>query len=118
MRFMVTVNATKESEAGGPPDAELLAAMGNFNEELVRAGVMLAGEGQQPSSKGARVRFNSPSSPRQADSSIGTTTGVFAGDNRFRSSNRYANVFLRPSFHKTFGGSDVNGASLIQAWAA
>jgi hypothetical protein len=57
MRFMVIVKATKESEVGGPPDTELLAAMGKFNEELVKAGVMLAGEGLQPSSKGARVRF-------------------------------------------------------------
>lgn len=57
MRFMVIVKATKESEAGGLPDTELLAAMGKFNEELVKAGVMLAGEGLQPSSKGARVRF-------------------------------------------------------------
>lgn len=58
MRFMVMVKATKNSEEGGPPDAEVMAAMGNFNEELVKAGVMLAGEGLQPSSKGARVRFN------------------------------------------------------------
>jgi hypothetical protein len=57
MRFMVIVKATEKSEAGGLPDAELLAAMGKFNEELVKAGVMLAGEGLQPSSKGARVRF-------------------------------------------------------------
>jgi hypothetical protein len=58
MRFMVMVKATKESEAGVPPSTELLAAMGKFNEELVNAGVMLAGEGLHPSSKGARVRFS------------------------------------------------------------
>jgi len=58
MRFMVMVKATKESEAGVLPREELLAAMGKFNEELVKAGVMLAGEGLQPSSKGARVKFN------------------------------------------------------------
>jgi len=58
MRFMVIVKATKESEAGGLPDEKLLAAMGKYNEELVKAGVMLAGEGLQPSSKGARVRFS------------------------------------------------------------
>ena len=58
MRFMVMVKATKESEAGVPPSTELLAAMGKFNEELVKAGVMLAGEGLHPSSKGARVRFS------------------------------------------------------------
>ncbi|HZY32643.1 MAG TPA: YciI family protein, partial [Rhodanobacter sp.] len=58
MRFMVMVKATADSEAGVMPSEELLAAMGRFNEELVKAGVMLAGEGLQPSSKGARVRFN------------------------------------------------------------
>jgi hypothetical protein len=58
MRFMVMVKATKDSEAGVLPDEKLLAAMGKFNEELVRAGVMLAGEGLQASSKGARVRFS------------------------------------------------------------
>jgi len=57
MRFMVIVKATKDSEAGVLPDQKLLAEMGKFNEELVNAGVMLAGEGLQPSSKGARVRF-------------------------------------------------------------
>ena len=58
MRFMVIVKATKESEAGALPDPKLLAEMGKFNEDLVKAGVMLAGEGLQPSSKGARVRFS------------------------------------------------------------
>ena len=58
MRVMVMVKATKESEAGKMPATELLAAMGNFNEELVKAGVMLAGEGLHPSSKGKRVRFS------------------------------------------------------------
>jgi hypothetical protein len=55
---MVIVKATKESEAGGLPDPQLLADMGKFNEELVKAGIMLAGEGLHPSSKGARVRFS------------------------------------------------------------
>ena len=58
MRFMVMVKASKESEAGQMPNERLLADMGKFNEELVRAGVLLAGEGLQPSSKGARVRFS------------------------------------------------------------
>src|SRR5438067_8607416 len=57
MRFMVMVKATKESEAGVMPSEQLLKEMGQFNEELMKAGVMLAGEGLQPSSKGARVRF-------------------------------------------------------------
>ena len=58
MRFMVIVKATPESEAGVLPTQQLLADMGKYNEELVKAGVMLAGEGLQPSSKGARVRFS------------------------------------------------------------
>jgi hypothetical protein len=58
MRFMILVKADKNSEAGVLPDKKLLTEMGNFNDELVKAGVMLAGEGLQPSSKGARVRFS------------------------------------------------------------
>ena len=58
MRFMIIVKASKDSEAGKMPSEELLAAMGKYNEELVKAGIMLAGEGLQPSSKGARVRFS------------------------------------------------------------
>jgi hypothetical protein len=58
MRFMVIVKANKESEAGVLPSEKLLADMGKYNEELVKAGVMLAGEGLHPSSKGARVRFS------------------------------------------------------------
>jgi hypothetical protein len=58
MRFMVMVKATKDSEAGKMPSEELLSAMAKFNEELVKAGVMLDGNGLQPSSKGARVRFS------------------------------------------------------------
>src|SRR6476619_6129384 len=58
MRFMVIVKADKNSEAGILPSQQLLADMGKYNEQLVKAGVMLAGEGLQPSSKGARVRFS------------------------------------------------------------
>jgi hypothetical protein len=58
MRFMAIVKATKDSEAGVLPSKELLAEMGKFNEELMKAGILLAGEGLQPSSKGARVRFS------------------------------------------------------------
>lgn len=58
MRFMIIVKATKDSEAGVLPDEKLLTEMGKFNEELVQAGVMLAGEGLQPSSKGVRVKFS------------------------------------------------------------
>ncbi|KQP50020.1 YciI family protein [Pseudorhodoferax sp. Leaf274] len=60
MRFMVIVKATADSEAGVMPSTELLAAMGRYNEELVQAGVMQAGEGLHPSSRGARVRFSGP----------------------------------------------------------
>jgi hypothetical protein len=58
MRFMVMVKANDDSEAGVLPSTELLSAMGKFNEELVKAGVMLAGEGLAPSSKGARIKFS------------------------------------------------------------
>jgi hypothetical protein len=58
MRFMVLVKATKDSEAGVPPNPEIMEAMGKFNEELLKAGVLLAAEGLQSSSKGARVRFS------------------------------------------------------------
>jgi hypothetical protein len=58
MRFMILIKADKDSEAGVLPSQELLTEMGKFNEELVKAGVMLAGEGLQPSSKGARVKFS------------------------------------------------------------
>ncbi|MBL8829164.1 MAG: YciI family protein [Planctomycetaceae bacterium] len=58
MRVMVIIKASQDSEAGVMPDEKLLTAMGAYNEELVKAGVMLAGEGLQPSSKGVRVRFS------------------------------------------------------------
>jgi hypothetical protein len=78
MRFMVIVKATKESEAGGLPETELLAAMGKFNEELVKAGVMLAGEGLQPSSKGARVLFKG-AERRVVDGPFAETKELIAG---------------------------------------
>ncbi|TLY39954.1 MAG: YciI family protein [Nitrospirae bacterium] len=58
MRFMIIVKATKNSEAGVMPDEKLLTAMGKYNEELAKAGVLLAAEGLQPTSKGARVKFS------------------------------------------------------------
>lgn len=78
MRFMVIVKATKDSEAGILPGRELLEAMGRYNEELVRAGVLLAGEGLHPSSKGARVRF-SGSSRTVLDGPFAETTELIAG---------------------------------------
>ena len=58
MKFLILVKATKDSEAGVMPSEKLLTAMGKYNEELVKAGIILAGEGLHPSSKGARVRFS------------------------------------------------------------
>ena len=58
MRFMIIIKASQDSEAGVMPSQELLTAMGNYNEELVKAGIMLAGEGLHPSSKGARIKFS------------------------------------------------------------
>ncbi len=78
MRFMVMVKATRESEAGVMPSEKLLADMGRFNEELVKAGVMLAGEGLQPSSKGARVRF-SGTQRRVIDGPFAETKELIAG---------------------------------------
>jgi hypothetical protein len=78
MRFMVMVRATKESDAGVMPEEKLLADMGRFNEELVKAGVMLAGEGLQPSSKGARVRF-SGSNRTVIDGPFAETKELIAG---------------------------------------
>jgi hypothetical protein len=78
MRFMVLVKATKDSEAGVLPDKKLLTDMTNYNEELVKAGVLLAGEGLQPSSKGARVRFSG--SKRQViDGPFAETKELIAG---------------------------------------
>ena len=78
MRFMIIVKANRNSEAGVMPSTELIAAMGRFNEELVKAGVMLAGEGLQPSSKGARVRF-SGSTRTVIDGPFGAPEDLVAG---------------------------------------
>ena len=78
MRFMILVKADKNSEAGVLPDEKLLTEMGKFNEELVKAGVMLAGEGLQPSSKGARVKF-SGSKRTVVDGPFAETKELIAG---------------------------------------
>jgi hypothetical protein len=78
MRFMVIVKATQESEAGVMPKEELLAAMGKYNEELVKAGIMTAGEGLHPSSKGARVKF-SGSKRSVTDGPFAETKELIAG---------------------------------------
>ena len=78
MRFMVLVKADKNSEAGVLPDTKILAAMGKFNEELVKAGIMLAGEGLHPSSKGKRVQFTGKP-PRVIDGPFAETKELIAG---------------------------------------
>jgi hypothetical protein len=78
MRFMIIVKATADSEAGKMPSHELLEAMGKYNEELARAGVLLAGEGLHPSSKGARVRF-SGASRTVSDGPFAETKELIAG---------------------------------------
>ena len=80
MKVMVAVKASKESEAGVMPPKELLTDMGKFNEELVKAGVMLTGEGLQPSSKGARIRFSGTSDRRTVvDGPFAETKELIAG---------------------------------------
>lgn len=78
MRFMILVKANADSEAGVMPTTELLTEMGKFNEELVKAGVMLAGEGLYPSSKGARVQF-SGGKPAVVDGPFAETKELVAG---------------------------------------
>jgi hypothetical protein len=79
MRFMVLVKANKDSEAGVMPDQKILTEMGKYNEELVKAGVMLAGEGLQPSSKGARVRFDGATKRTVLDGPFTETKELVAG---------------------------------------
>lgn len=78
MRFMIIIKADKNTEAGVMPDEKLLTEMGNFNEELVKAGVMLAGEGLHPSSKGARIQF-SGAKRTVIDGPFPTDQGLIAG---------------------------------------
>ena len=79
MRFMVMVKATKTSEAGKMPERKLLEDMGRFNEELVKAGIMQAGEGLQPSSKGARVKFSKDNKRTVVDGPFAETKELVAG---------------------------------------
>src|SRR6478672_11218702 len=78
MRFMVIVKADKNSEAGVMPSEEMLRAMGKFNEELVKNGIMLAAEGLQPTSKGKRIKF-SGNKPTVTDGPFAETTELVAG---------------------------------------
>ncbi len=79
MRFMVIVKATKDSEAGAMPDDAMLQAMGKYNEELVKAGVMLAGDGLHPSSKGARIQFDAKGKKTVVDGPFSETKELIAG---------------------------------------
>jgi hypothetical protein len=79
MRFMLIVKANAKSEAGVMPSEELMRDMGNFNEELVKAGVLLAGEGLHPSSKGARVRFSKDNTRTVVDGPFAETKELIAG---------------------------------------
>jgi len=79
MRFMVMVKATKDSEAGKMPEQKLLKDMGDFNEELQKAGVLLAGEGLQPSSKGTRVKFSRDNKKTVVDGPFAETKELVAG---------------------------------------
>jgi hypothetical protein len=79
MRFMVMVRATQDSESGKMPDQAMLEAMTKFNEELVSAGVMLAGEGLQPSSKGARLKFSRDGKRTLVDGPFAETKELIAG---------------------------------------
>jgi hypothetical protein len=78
MRFMVIVKASKDSEAGVMPSTELLTAMGKFNEDMVKAGVMLAGEGLHPTSKGTRIKY-SGKSPSVSHGPFPVTSDLVAG---------------------------------------
>ena len=78
MRFMVIVKASAESESGVMPTTEMLSEMGKFNEQLVKAGIMLAGEGLQPSSKGARIKF-AGGKPTVTDGPFAETKELVAG---------------------------------------
>ena len=79
MRFMMIVKANKDSEAGVMPSMELIEAMGKFNEEMVKAGVLLAGEGLQASSKGAKVKFVPGQKPSVVDGPFAESKELIAG---------------------------------------
>jgi hypothetical protein len=79
MRFMVIVKANKDSEAGVMPSEEILREMGNFNEQLVKAGVLLAAEGLHPSKKGARIRFEGKTKKTVIDGPFAETKELIAG---------------------------------------
>jgi hypothetical protein len=79
MKFMILIKADKNSEAGVLPDEKMFTDMGKFNEDLAKAGVLLAGEGLHPSSKGARVRFSKDSKPTVIDGPFTETKELIAG---------------------------------------
>src|SRR5215208_6589408 len=105
MRFMILVKATKSSEAGVLPDEKLLTEMGKFNEELVKAGIMLDGEGLHPSSKGARVRF-SGSNRTVIDGPFAETKELIAGYWVRRCPNPFPDVESEIEIRQVFEAED------------
>ena len=106
MRCMVIVKASKDSEAGILPSTELLTNMGKFNEELVKAGVMLAGEGLQPSSKGKRITFTG-SKPTITDGPFAEAKEIVGGFALIQSKSRQEAIELTKTFMKIAGDGEV-----------
>ncbi|PWF47925.1 YciI family protein [Massilia glaciei] len=115
MRFMIIVKATPESEAGKMPSEALLTAMGKYNEELVKAGVMVAGEGLHPSSKGARVRF-SGASRTVVDGPFAETKELVAGFWLFECSSREEAIeWVRRCPNPMEGDSEIEIRQVFEA---
>jgi hypothetical protein len=107
MRFMVIVKANKDSEAGTLPDQKILTEMGKFNEELVRAGVMLAGEGLQASSKGARIRFEGPKKRTVIDGPFAETKELVAGFWLWQVKSKEEAIEIRQDFETEDFGAEL-----------
>ena len=106
MKVMVLVKATADSEAGVMPTTELFEAMGKFNEELVNAGVMLAGEGLKPSSSGARIAFDGPSR-RVIDGPFAETKEALGGYYIIEAADLDAAIAIAKDVPARFGGVEV-----------
>src|SRR5258706_16097944 len=105
MRFMILIKANQDTEAGVMPSQELLTAMGKYNEELVKAGVMLAGEGLHPSSKGARVKF-SGEKRTGIDGPFTETKELIAGFWLWQGKSKEEAIEMGKGFPKPLGGGD------------
>ena len=113
MRVMVIVKATQDSEAGKMPDKQLLTDMGKYNEELVKAGVMLAGEGLQASSKGKRVHF-SGSKRTVTDGPFTETKELIAGFWLWRSARCLSQRISGPRCHRSKRNKRPNGGCKVR----